>query len=116
MLQRERMPARGSHTGGASAGGNPRGGGGDAGRQMPVSTSGYEAVADGASCVHFVVCDETVELPGRIDAEVAFTDYVLSEPFALVVSVFFPCARACVRACVRAFVRSCVRAFAFVSC
>ena len=53
--------------------GGARGGGGAAGRKMPVTGSGYEALPAGLVCVHFVVCDSWLEIPGRIDPEVAFT-------------------------------------------
>ena len=73
MLQKERIPSPRTSAFGRPEGGDPRGGGGAAGRKMPVTGSGYEALPAGLVCVHFVVCDSWLEMPGRIDPEVEFT-------------------------------------------
>ena len=81
MLQNERMRTPRTEAFGGPEGGDPRGGGGAAGRQMPVSASGYQPVPAGMSCVHFVVCDSSVDIQGRVDPEVSFTDLVMLRPF-----------------------------------
>jgi hypothetical protein len=84
MLQRERMPSPRTSAFGRAEGGDARGGGARAGRQMPVTSAGWEAVPAGMSSLHFVVCDSSLDLPGRIDPEVSLTDLVLAEPYALI--------------------------------
>jgi len=43
--------------------------------------SGYQAVPAGMSCVHFVVCDSSTDIQGRVDPDVSFTDLVMLRPF-----------------------------------